>query len=149
MKLIISENKEKLNAELAQWISELISSTLHHQEIFTIALAGGSTPGALYSELALNYTDKINWAKVHVFWGDERFVPPGDERNNAKMADDKLLQFVNVPSAQVHRMRTDIQPLFAASEYQQILKHYFKNTISSFDLVLLGLGDDGHTLSLF
>lgn len=132
------------------WLSELISATLHQQEYFTIALSGGSTPTQLYKKLASEkFRDKIHWQRMHIFWGDERVVPFTDDQNNAKMAFENLLEPVDVPKAQIHIMRTDIEPVFATNEYQEILEAYFENTGNSFDVVLLGLGEDGHTLSLF
>jgi 6-phosphogluconolactonase len=95
------------------------------------------------------YKETLPWSKLHVFWGDERAVPFEDSRNNAKMAYDTLLDFVPVPASQIHVMRTDIAPEQSATEYEKILHEYFDNTPYSFDLVLLGMGDDGHTLSLF
>ena len=82
------------------------------------------------------------------FWGDERYVPFDDERNNAKMATDTLLSHVPVTKANIHIMRTDIDPVQSAREYENILRQYFKDA-NTFDLVMLGLGDDAHTLSLF
>ncbi|WP_431212574.1 6-phosphogluconolactonase [Puia sp. P3] len=122
---------------------------------FTIALSGGSTPRALHKLLAAApYKDQIDWSKMHIFWGDERAVPFEDDRNNAKMAYETLLNFVTVPASQIHVMRTDIGPDESAAEYEKILHQYFDSipgaaTLpNSFDLVLLGMGDDGHTLSL-
>jgi 6-phosphogluconolactonase len=150
MKLHIYQNKEALANELAQWISDIIQSTLQDQEFFTLALSGGETPNILYKKLATpGFKEKINWKRVHIFWGDERVVPFKDDRNNAKIAYDLLIDHINIPPEQVHAMRTDIEPVFAALEYEKILHTYFDNTIKSFDLVLLGMGVDGHTLSLF
>lgn len=95
------------------------------------------------------FKEHIDWTKLHVFWGDERAVPFEDDRNNAKMAYDTLLNFVPVPASQIHVMRTDITPEQSAIEYEKLLHQYFDKTPFSFDLVLLGMGDDGHTLSLF
>ena len=86
---------------------------------------------------------------MQLFWGDERAVPFTDDRNNAKMAFEILINNIDIPALQVHVMRTDIEPVFAAKEYDRLLHNYFDNTTKSFDLVLLGMGDDGHTLSLF
>ena len=150
MKLHIYKNKEKLSEELAAWMCDLINFTLQNQEFFTLVLSGGETPKILFKKLAsAEFKEKINWKRVHIFWGDERAVPFSDERNNAKMAFDLLIDHINIPAVQVHVMRTDIEPLFAATEYEKILHIYFDNTVKSFDLVLLGMGDDGHTLSLF
>ena len=150
MRLHIYENKEKLAEEFAQWLCDIIESTLQNQEFFTLVLSGGSTPQILFKKLATpEFKEKINWKRVHIFWGDERAVPFDDSRNNAAMAYDALLRHINIPATQVHKMRTDIEPVFAAKEYEKILHHYFNYTNKSFDLVLLGVGDDGHTLSIF
>lgn len=150
MKLHIFKNKKMLGEGIASWICELINSTLNQQEYFTMALSGGETPKILFNKLASpEYKEKVNWQRVHFFWGDERAVPFKDNRNNAKMAYNLLIDHLNIPNSQVHIMRTDIEPLFAAMEYSKILHSYFNNTASTFDLVLLGMGDDGHTLSLF
>lgn len=150
MKLHIFKNKEELGEEMALWICELINSTLQQQEYFTLVLSGGGTPKILFKKLASpEYKEKINWQRVHIFWGDERVVPFKDDRNNARMAYDLLIDHLDIPASQVHVMRTDIEPHFASIEYSKILHTYFNNTATTFDLVLLGMGDDGHTLSLF
>ena len=149
MNFHIYKTKEELSDQLASWISDLINSTLQNQEFFTLVLSGGETPKNLFKKLAADYKEKIDWKRVHLFWGDERAVPFNDDRNNAKMAYDILIDHLEMPPSQIHIMRTDIEPLFAANEYEKTLRHFFENTINSFDLVLLGMGDDGHTLSLF
>ncbi|MEP6948789.1 MAG: 6-phosphogluconolactonase [Ginsengibacter sp.] len=150
MELHIYKSKEELADQLAMWISDMIQSTLQDQEFFTLALSGGETPKILYKKLATpEFKEKINWKRVHIFWGDERAVPFNDDRNNAKMAYDLLIDHIDIPAAQVHVMRTEIEPVFAAQAYEKILHTFFDNTVKSFDLVLLGIGDDGHTLSIF
>ena len=150
MELHIYSNPDELSHAVAEWITDRIAATLKDQDRFTIALSGGSTPKALHKLLAASpYKEQIDWAKLHVFWGDERDVPFTDDRNNAKMAYDTLLNFVPIPPYHIHVMRTDIGPEESAAEYEKILHFYFDNTPTSFDLVLLGMGDDGHTLSLF
>ncbi|MEO6683660.1 MAG: 6-phosphogluconolactonase [Ginsengibacter sp.] len=150
MKLHIYKNKEELSGALASWMCEVIEKTLKEQEYFTLVLSGGSTPQSLYEVLASEaYKDKINWNRVQVFWGDERAVPYADDRNNAKMAHELLLSKVGIPSKNIHIIRTDIEPNFSRDAYRKMLHDYFDNTKTTFDLVLLGMGDDGHTLSLF
>jgi 6-phosphogluconolactonase len=163
MELHVYKDGEALSQAAAKWIAHRIATTLRSADRFTIALSGGSTPKRLHQILAAApYTvrsghtagggvgeEQIDWSKLHVFWGDERAVPFEDSRNNAKMAFDTLLDFVPVPREQIHVMRTDISPEQSAAEYEKILHHYFDNTPYGFDLVLLGMGDDGHTLSLF
>ncbi|MEP7277950.1 MAG: 6-phosphogluconolactonase [Bacteroidota bacterium] len=153
MELHIYKDNDELSVEVAKWLVDYISATLKEQDKFTLVLSGGGTPHKLNTLLAASpYKEKIDWHKLHIFWGDERFVPFEDDRNNAKMAFDTLLDHVPVPTAQIHIMRTDIQPAEAAAAYEKILISYFPATVpvtTSFDLVLLGMGDDGHTLSLF
>jgi len=156
MELHVYKNAVELSQAAAQWITDLIVATLKKKDRFTIALSGGSTPKALHKLLAAPpYKDQIDWSKMHIFWGDERAVPFEDDRNNAKMAYETLLNFVTIPTSQIHVMRTDISPDESAVEYEKILHQYFDATPgasslpNSFDLVLLGMGDDGHTLSLF
>jgi 6-phosphogluconolactonase len=150
MKLHIHKNTNELSLAVADWMADYITSTLEKKGRFTLALSGGSTPKILHTILAGSpFKEKIDWPSLHIFWGDERAVPFEDERNNARMAYDTLLNHVPVPASQVHVMRTDTEPGVAAAEYDQLLHRYFDNSETSFDLVLLGMGDDGHTLSLF
>jgi len=150
MKLHIFDNREIMGDKLAEFICDLVSETLKNQQFFTMVLSGGGTPKILYEKLASEkYSSKIDWKRVHIFWGDERVVPFKDERNNAKMAYDYLLKHLDIPPSQIHIMRTDIEPNFAVAEYRKKLHTFFDSTDHSFDLVLLGMGDDGHTLSLF
>lgn len=179
MELQVYKDAQELSQAAAKWIAGLIAETLKVHDRFTIALSGGSTPKLLHKILAAPpCKDQIDWSKMHIFWGDERAVPFEDDRNNAKMAYDTLLNFVPVPPSQIHVMRTDIGPEESATEYEKILHQYFDavpggsgstaatnpsasatgstgptsapaTLPNSFDLVLLGMGDDGHTLSLF
>jgi 6-phosphogluconolactonase len=150
MELHEYKDAESLSVDAAKWIANRITTTLKTKDRFTIALSGGSTPKRLHELLAqAPYKETLDWSSLHIFWGDERAVPFEDSRNNAKMAYDTLLDFVPVPASQIHVMRTDIAPEQSAAEYEKILHDYFDRTPYSFDLVLLGMGDDGHTLSLF
>jgi 6-phosphogluconolactonase len=146
----VYKNAIELSNAAAKWIADYITDTLKKQDRFTIALSGGSTPQKLHTILAAApYKEQIDWGKLYIFWGDERAVPFEDSRNNAKMAYDTLLSHLPIPTAQIHVMRTDMEPIKSAKQYEKILHQYFDNTSHSFDLVLLGMGDDGHTLSLF
>ena len=158
MELQVYSDAQQLSQAAAKWIVGLIAETLKVRDRFTIALSGGSTPKLLHKILAAPpCRNQIDWSKMHIFWGDERAVPFEDDRNNAKMAYETLLNFVQVPASQIHVMRTDIGPEESAVEYEKILHQYFDavpggapaTLPNSFDLVLLGMGDDGHTLSLF
>lgn len=150
MRLQVVNDIEALSKQAADWMTEYIQEVLQMRDRFTIALSGGSTPKRLYRLLAsADYRNKIDWTKLHIFWGDERFVPLTDDRNNAKMAFDVLLNHVPVPNEQIHIIPTSTDPDFSAIAYQEILHRYFDKQLYTFDLVLLGLGDNAHTLSLF
>lgn len=150
MKLHIQPDPAAVSKELAEWITAEIETVLSKQNRFTWVVTGGGSPKALYELLAsAPYKQRIDWSKLHIFWGDERAVPFDDDRNNAKMTYEHLLSKVPVVKEQVHIMRTDITPDASAAEYENILKEYFTADGPSFDLVLSGMGDDGHTLSLF
>nr|WP_295933347.1 6-phosphogluconolactonase [uncultured Dyadobacter sp.] len=150
MELHIEKDVKALSASLAEWINNYIQQTLTRQDRFTFVLSGGSTPKALYALLAESpYKESIPWEKLHFFWGDERAVPFEDSRNNARMCYDELLDKVPVKAENIHIMRTDISPEESAAEYEELVKKYFEGSETTFDFVLLGMGDDGHTLSLF
>lgn len=150
MKLHVSADIDELSNTAARWITDYIREVLEKRNRFTIALSGGSTPKKLFRLLAdESYKNKVNWRQLHVFWGDERNVPVTDERNNAKMAFDELLNHLPIPAGQIHPVATDMEPVAAALSYQQLLHSYFDKQLYTFDLVLLGLGDNVHTLSLF
>lgn len=123
---------------------------------FSVALSGGSTPRALYALLAADeFAARIPWPQVDVFWGDERCVPPDHADSNYRMARETLLDRVPIPASNIHRMRGEISPAEAALEYEGVLRAYFApksgqgQAQARFDVLLLGLGDDGHTASLF
>ncbi len=124
-------------------------------ERFSICLSGGSTPRRLYRLLALSpYRDGFPWKKVHWFWGDERFVPWEDKESNYRMVREALLALAPVPPEQVHAIETKGEPSAAARAYERALKAYYGSERLDparplFDLTLLGLGEDGHTASLF
>ena len=118
---------------------------------FTVALSGGSTPKALYSLLASQYRGRVDWRQVHLFWGDERCVPPDDPESNYRMVREAVLSKIEIPPKNIHRMAGEKDPSAGAAEYEQELRDFFqtKDAAPRFDLVLLGLGEDGHTASLF
>lgn len=150
MTLHIQPDPAAVSKELAEWITSTIESVLSRQDRFTFVVTGGNSPKALYELLATEpYKSRIDWSRVHIFWGDERAVPYEDERNNARMTYQHLLNKVPVVKEQVHLMDTAISPDASAKAYEAILKQYFSESGPSFDLVLSGMGDDGHTLSLF
>ncbi len=116
----------------------------------TFALAGGSTPKPLYEALA---TQDLPWESIHIFWGDERYVPSDHPDSNERMARQAWLDHVSIPPANIHPMPTDeADPAIAAARHEQELQTFFQvqpGSFPSFDVILLGIGDDGHTASLF
>lgn len=125
---------------------------------FAVALSGGATPERLYRLLATEpYASRLDWSRVHAFWGDERCVPPDDPASNYRMAREALLARVPIPAENVHRIRGEDEPAAAAAAYERALRGAFATPDGPphlspgrrFDLVLLGLGGDGHTASLF
>ena len=121
-----------------------------HKGRFSVVLSGGSTPKKLYELLATSeFKNRLPWQQIDIFWGDERFVPRDDDRNNAKMALDTLLNHVPVPEKNIHPIPIAITPRESASEYEKLLHNYFHNEEPVLDLILLGLGENGHTASLF
>ena len=150
MNLKISKDIESLSHDFANWLVAYIKDVLSKQDRFTIALAGGNTPRRLYQMLASGeYRENVDWKRMHFFWGDERYVALTDDRSNAKMAYQALLNHVPLLKDQVYPMPTNGEPAVSAASYEKLLHDYFAPGTSSFDLVLLGLGDNGHTLSLF
>ena len=134
--------------EAAQRIIAASRAAIQDHGFFSIALSGGSTPKALYELLAQEpYRSQIDWSRVRIFFGDERCVPPDDSQSNYRMAKEALLSKVPIPQSNVYRMKGEIDPQAAATEYGQILKDQFGD--GGLDLTLLGMGDDGHTASLF
>ncbi len=148
--LRIFPDVESLSRAAAQGLMDRINATVLGGGRFYLALAGGNTPRVLYRVLAADYRHEIRWEQVHVFWGDERYVPPDDTRSNCHMARETLLEHVPVPAKNIHPMPTDYaEPEEAARAYERTLKNFFTGLWPRFNVVLLGLGSDGHTASLF
>ena len=148
----------ELTAAAAERFVAAAAAAIEATETFSVALSGGSTPRALFAALAsVAYASRVQWPSVHVFWGDERCVPPDDEESNYRMARELLLDHVPVRASNIHRIRGEDAPGPAAERYERELRATFETPTgppggapgSRFDLVLLGLGTDGHTASLF
>lgn len=134
----------------AQIVTDLAQKAIERQGRFSLALSGGSTPRALYQLLATElYASQMQWDKVHIFWGDERCVEPDHDDSNYRMAKEVLLDPMSLPPENIHRIKGEIDPQQAASEYETVLHEYFGSDEPRFDGLLLGMGDDGHTASLF
>jgi len=151
----IVADAEAMSKAAAEVIVEHIRETLQTRDVYSIALSGGSTPRRLHALLAGDavFRDQIPWERVHFFWGDERHVPPDHPDSNYRMADATLLSKVPIPEVNIHRIRAEEPDANrAAADYEQEIRQFFKidaGQMPHFDCVLLGMGLDGHTASLF
>lgn len=147
MEIRIFESKEAVAENFCTFLHNLIkkNGAVH------IALSGGSTPKIVFNELASEYRDLIPWADVHLYWGDERCVPPTDAESNYRMTKEHLLDAIEIPEANVHRIKGEEEPEEEARRYASVLRQNvpLHGDLPQFDLVILGMGDDGHTASVF
>ena len=145
--VFIFENKELLVQGFSEWFVKKVNAQTGP---FFVALSGGSTPGAWFNDLAKNHHDDLDWSGIHLFWGDERCVPPDDEQSNYGMTKKYLLDHVPVPLENIHRVHGEELPVDAAVQYEKEIRHLVPgDPIPRFDLVILGMGEDGHTASIF
>jgi len=150
MPIHIYKDAGSLSLAAAEWIVDYVQQKLNVQDRFVWLLSGGSTPKQLYHLLATDkFKNKVDWRKLHIFFGDERVVPFDDDRYNGKMAKESLLSHVPIPTDQIHFINTTGDVNQSADEYEKLLHRYFDGRETTFDLALLGMGDDAHTLSLF
>ncbi len=152
--VVVAADPVGLAHAAAERFADIAEEAVARDGRFTVALAGGSTPKGLYSVLATEpYRSRVPWREALVFWGDERCVPPDHADSNYQTATETLLRHVPIPAAQIHRMRgEDPDPDRAAADYEWLLRLTFQREsrlLPRFDLVLLGMGADGHTVSLF
>ena len=137
--------------DLASNFSQLLKSKINSSNEVNIALSGGSTPKAIFDLMAEKNDDSIRWSNVHFYWGDERCVPPTDSESNYKMTVDHLLSKIQIPSENIHRIMGENDPEHEAIRYADEITTNLKakNGIPQFDLIILGMGNDGHTASIF
>jgi len=148
--ILILPDPDAVAQEAARHFVALSREAAGSRGRFSVTLSGGSTPGNLYRLLAEEpYRDQVPWGEVHLFWGDERCVPPGDPGSNYSLANETLISRVPIPPGNVHRVQGELEPERAARVYEQELQGFYCGPHTRFDLVLLGLGEDGHTASLF
>ena len=151
--IIICRDGDELSRKAAGQFVSLACQVIAAHGRFSVALSGGSTPKALYSLLATGeFNEQLAWRQIHLFWGDERCVAPDHAESNYRMVKESLLSKIVMPSDNVYRMAGEKEPAVAAAESEAQLRMHFHiedDTVPRFDLVLLGLGEDGHTASLF
>ena len=147
----IFKDLEKLSRHAAQLFVEQAAVSIQERGRFLVALNGGNTPNRLFQLLARDDRDKVDWDYVYVFWGDERCVPPDDPGSSYGQARAALLNRVPLPDSNIHPVNTSLSPAHAAKDYAHTLSQFSNSPLSPprFDLVYLGMGEDGHTASLF
>lgn len=145
----IFKNPKKTVKALAKEIFRLTKSSV--QDSIHILLSGGNTPALLFQKLSSKYAAEIDWERIHFWWGDERCVLPDNQQSNFKSANDLLLSLVAIPAENIHRIKGEEIPEVEAKRYADEIKINlnFRGDSPVFDLVILGLGDDGHTASIF
>ena len=147
----IFKDMETLSREAADIFVERTAESIAERGRFLVALNGGGTPNRLFQLLAADYREKIDWNRVHVFWGDERCVPPGDAGSSYGQAWDAFLRHVPIPESNIYRVRGELEPADASRDYSLTLSGFASPPLDfpRFDLVYLGMGEDGHTASRF
>jgi 6-phosphogluconolactonase len=141
----------ELAMNFAEKMAGMIAASVKNAIPFTIALSGGTTPELLFQVLSENFAESVNWNHVHFFWGDERCVPPDNTQSNYGMALRKLLSRIEIQSANIHRIKGEEDPEKEAVRYSEeiLMSLRERDGLPLFDLVILGLGEDGHTASIF
>ncbi|NNE03249.1 MAG: 6-phosphogluconolactonase [Eudoraea sp.] len=136
---------------VARHFSDYLEEFIAGKNEVHIALSGGSTPQIVFEELASHKKETIDWSNVHFYWGDERCVPPTDDQSNYKMTLTYLLSQITIPATNIHRIKGEDIPTEEAVRYEELLREKlpYSGGIPSFDLVILGMGEDGHTASIF
>jgi 6-phosphogluconolactonase len=142
---------DELSQYAANLFVEIANQAIAERGCFLTALSGGSTPMRLYKLLGNQFQDKVDWSHTHFFWGDERCVPIDDTGNNYGQTKKVLFDKINIPNENIHRVLSELEPDSAAADYARTLKSFAEPPLNwpCFDLILLGMGDDGHTASLF
>jgi len=147
----VSDNIRTLAEEFCKELVNEINTQLKEKDKINIALSGGNTPKAIFKELAASYKEKLNWGKINLFWGDERCVPPEDSESNYGMTKKHLLDYIKIPSKNINRILGENDPHGEAKRYSDIIRNSLDsvNNLPEFEIMLLGLGEDGHIVSIF
>ena len=141
----------ELAEKYAEELVSMIIESANKKKPFTVALSGGSTPELLFSVLGEHFSKSAPWEYVHFFWGDERCVPPDNQGSNYGMTSRKLLEKIDIPSANIHRIKGEADPEKEAARYSEEISDFTasRDGLPLFNLIILGLGEDGHTASIF
>ena len=152
-KVEVFDSPQELFRAAAEKFCVLGSSAIREHGKFAVALSGGSTPRGLHQELVTHFASRLDWSKVFFFWGDERHVAPDSSDSNYRMANETLLSKLPIPPENIFRVRSELPDARqAAAKYEQTLQQFFhlnSDSFPRFDFILLGMGPDGHTASLF
>lgn len=149
-KLEVFQTEYAFKIAAAELVIAIAEKSIAARGRFTLSLSGGQTPGNLFKLLAEpKFRERMPWKNTFIFWGDERFVPSDDKQNNANMARALLLDHIEIPPININPVPVDLAPGEAAEKYETLLKTFFGKDIPQFDLIFLGLGENGHTASLF
>ena len=145
----ILKDADELAQTFCSELEKIIAS--FNNDHFNIALSGGSTPQKIFKILSSEYKNKIDWKKIRLFWGDERCVPPESSESNYGTAKELLIDKINIPGENIFRVKGENDPVGEAIRYSEIIKANIKteNNFPAFDLTMLGVGEDGHTASIF
>lgn len=149
MNLLIYHTQAELFEDLIDYIVSIADNAIKENDCFNFVLTGGNSPKALYELLATTHKDRIDWSKVYFFFGDERNVLPSHESYNGLMAKKAILEPLNIAEDHIFYVNTALAPEKAAIEYNKAISAHFDGADIAFDLILLGMGDDAHTASLF
>jgi 6-phosphogluconolactonase len=154
MNMLAFSDIESLSVKAAELFLDLSEKTISEKKIFIAGVSGGSTPERLYTLLGSTpFRDNVDWSHIHFFWADERFVPHDHEESNYRLLYDRLISRISIPPENIHPVRTDsASPAHAAECYEEEISNFFHlsgGEFPAFDLIMLGMGQDGHTASLF
>ena len=149
MNLNIFKSVQELNEALVAYVIEIANKAIATKGRFDFVLTGGNSPKELYQQLSTTYKDKIDWSKVYFFFGDERNVLPAHKDYNGLMAKENLFDNLQTPASHIFYIDTTLIPEYAASTYMRAIEQHFNGEEIGFDLILLGMGDDAHTASIF
>jgi len=149
MKILVYPSPMEVIRSMAELFIELAAKAIKEKKQCTVSLSGGSSPKQLYELLEAGYCDMIDWSAMYFFFGDERYVPFDDPQNNGLMAKKSLFDPLHIADDHIFYINTSLPPEDSAKDYEKKLREHFKNDGVKFDMVLLGLGDNSHTASLF